>query len=191
MLYYRPSLHIMNRLLINLCLIILPSCLSLDPPILATSSQPILTQKELKISSNSPFVINFGKKSLTIPQQQQNGPILLTFFIPNCEPCGRLVRLLNQIQSQFSEQELTLLGACIAPSGCIQLKDFIATYKPLYPNGQSELPYATRTQTKQGPFGTIVAVPTTYLLDSTGSLIESFHGSLPLQYVIKLIEDAQ
>ena len=168
----------------------LTACLSISPPSLAPSSlqQSKPSSVQHAFSKTIPFIINMGKERLILPKVDQDKPIILTFFTPNCEPCGIVTRTLNQLKNQEIANDVELYGVCIASRGCIQLREFISTYRPLYPTGYSELSFKAETQMREGPFGPVIAVPITYLVSSNGKLIESFNGSLPLQYVIKLIK---
>ena len=177
--------RISKDLLTSLCLISLwiTGCVAVQAPILTDPSSP----KVEPGSKVRPIQLIYRGEPSDLSSLTDNAPLLLTLFKPSCSTCGEISQTLSQIKLTLVDHPLSVVGLCVEANGCVQLREFNEKYRPRYVLTQLP-PYASSRLDDFMPFGKVSAVPTTYLIDSQGTLIESFHGSLPLQYVITLVE---
>ena len=159
----------------------LASCIALQKPNLAKPSLPI---SQVGQSLNKSFKLYERQVPLLLTNQGQM--TILTLLNTNCPPCGEVVRQLN-ILKQEPDLQFTLYGMAVYSNDPIVIKDIKVNYRPLFPvaNVQGSLGLINIKQSL--PFNEIATVPVTYLIDEDGHLLESFFGSLPLRYIMKLI----
>ena len=175
----RSMIHYLS-LLSGPCLL-LSACISLQP---FKVVDPSVAQPQEGSQLNASFSIIVNQTQVKI---QQSKVIILTLFTPECSPCGQIVRQLNILTQKIPSTSLALYGVCIEPNGCVRLNDFESAYRPDFTLGIIESSFRPSSLEKTLPFGSVQAVPITYLLTEDGTLIESFVGSIPVQYVIKQV----
>ena len=169
--------------LVTFSALCLGSCISVQPPQILTSTH------SLQIKNLNPnFRLILDKVHLDLTDKSPN-LIILTLLTPDCSSCGQTVQQLNSIQTNQWQTKVKVYGACITSNGCMWLKEFNSAYRPQFPIGITEPTYTPLNRRTNIPFDPISAVPITYLMKGDGTLIESFIGSIPLQYVIKQIEN--
>ena len=160
----------------------LGACISVQPP------QILKSTRSVQIKNLNPnFRLILDKVHLDLAKSSHL--IILTLLTPDCSSCGQTVQQLNSIQTDQWQTKVKVYGACITSNGCMWLKDFNSAYRPQFPIGITEPTYTPLNRRTNIPFDPISAVPITYLMRGDGTLIESFIGSIPLQYVIKQIEN--
>ena len=168
-----------------LCLLSLwiTGCVAVQAPILTAPSTP-------KIEPGArvrPIQLIYRGEPSDLPSLTDGGLLILTLFKPSCSACGEISQVLSQIKLTLADHPLSVVGLCVEANGCVQIREFNEKYRPRY--ALTQLPPSASIRLDESmPFGEVSAVPTTYLIDSKGILIESFPGSLPPQYVITLLK---
>lgn len=158
------------------------ACISLQPfKVIEPSVSPPAEGSKL----NSAFSLIVNQVQLNVLQKRI---VFLTLFTPECSPCGQVVQQLNRLVKLKETYSIALYGVCIEPNGCVRLNEFISAYRPAFTLGIIESSFRPTSLEKTLPFESLQAVPITYLLKEDGTLIESFVGSIPMQYVIKQID---
>ena len=159
----------------------LVSCIALQKPNLAKSSLPI-SQVGQRLNNN----FQLYERQALLPLTNQGQITILTLLNTNCSPCGEVVRQLN-ILKQEPDLQFTLYGMVVYNNDPIVIKDIKVNYRPLFPIASVQGGLRTINIKQSLPFNEISTVPVTYLIDEDGHLLESFLGSLPLRYILKLI----
>ena len=159
------------------------ACVAVQPPMIASSS----ISSPLRGQTVNNVQVQTHEGPLDLMSLAQGHFLLVTLFLPQCVACGQVSQLLNQIMESDLTGQVKVIGVCVAPSGCVQMRDFVTRYRPRYQ--MTKLLSTLRRVEGRGDllFGPVVAVPITYLIDQRGRLIEAFRGLFPIQYVIKTI----
>lgn len=178
----RSSIHL-SLLLPLLLTLLLMGCVSAQAPLIAPPSSKQATMGTLV----KPIQLIIKGEPFDLQKSKEDQLTLLSLFKPTCSLCGEVSQTLSKIILSDVATKVQLIGICVEENGCVQLREFQEHYRPRYPLAQL-LDASKLSLSEQLPFGLVSAVPTTYLIDSNGALIESFHGSIPLQYVITLIK---
>ncbi|NNE44045.1 MAG: redoxin domain-containing protein [Gemmatimonadetes bacterium] len=98
------------------------------------------------------------------------GLLLIDFWATWCKPCIQAIPELTEIQSDFAEQGLRVVGVSIDEKGADHVRKFVEKKK---------IPYAVAVDHGEAPawaaFG-IAAVPSAFLLDADGRIIAEWKG---------------
>ncbi len=102
-------------------------------------------------------------------------PTLLLYFATWCEEC---IRELPKLHNLEREEGLQVLGITLDPKPQEAMASIHQAWRP------SKILLPDEENLKgESPFGSIEALPTSFLLDSRGALLEVFHGSIPVQHL--------
>ena len=109
-------------------------------------------------------------------------PLVVTVFTSWCQPC---LSILEQLDATRTIPEYAEKFDVVAVSVDQNLGPVLTAFLE-----QLDVKYAVvqadeKTRFGHGPFGRIAAVPTTYLLDSEGRLIETLVGGVPIDHLVR------
>jgi len=104
--------------------------------------------------------------------------VLVDFWATWCAPCREEVPMLNQLHTTFGDRGFTVLAISDEDVGAI--REFVDDHDVVYPN----LVGTTEVSERFGVLG----LPTGYLLDAEGKIVESFLGPKPSKILIAKIE---
>ncbi len=94
--------------------------------------------------------------------------VIIDFWATWCPPCRKGIPDLINIQNEF-KNDLIVIGVCTDKNGKEDLPEFIRSQGINYP-------IAFSTDEVENAYGGISAVPTTFIIDRHGTIIESHVG---------------
>ncbi len=157
------------------------SCVALQEPYL---DRPSFTKSRMGQALNRQFQLIRRQELVPIPDQDKL--TILTLLSTECSPCNQVVKQLNQLQQEV-DISFNLYGMTVYRSDPMILKEVKMSYRPSFPIISVNKGIRTKAVEQNLPFNDLATLPVTYLIDQNGRLIESFFGTIPLRYVIRLI----
>jgi peroxiredoxin len=112
--------------------------------------------------------------------------VLVNFFATWCFPCVAELPTLEALQRDYGPQGLQVVGVGMDLEGAQVLAPFADHYELRYP----VLVADERILSGQSHFGTIVALPTSFILDRQGRVVAAWQGLAGHEDVAKAIEKA-
>ena len=100
--------------------------------------------------------------------------VIVDFWATWCGPCRAEVPDFVRLQEKFGGQGLVILGLSLDENGEKLVRDFVAEYKVNYPMLLANPETARR-------YGGIVGIPTTFVLDRKGRIVQKFIGQTELK----------
>lgn len=127
----------------------------------------------LKLNNNTSFDFAFLKDDLlSLPSKR---PVMFVFFTTSCLPCNAQINVLNVLAKEYKSLQIigVLLEANVSQT---DLLDFIKkqNVKYLLANGEDNFAFAKN-------LGSILEIPSLYLYSSSGKLLRSYTGLMPLE----------
>jgi peroxiredoxin len=110
--------------------------------------------------------------------------VLVNFFATWCFPCVAELPTLEALQRDYGPRGLQVVGAGMDLEGAQVLAPFAEHYELRYP----VLVADERILSGQSVFGTIVALPTSFILDRQGRVVAAWQGVAGHEDVAKAIE---
>ena len=111
--------------------------------------------------------------------------MVVTYFATWCKPCLRLVPRLDRLAyGKVPLRGMVFLPISVDQKARTVLKSFVEAQRirgPVLLPNRAELRRRT-------PFGRLVGVPTTFIIDRTGRTVETFVGDIPLAYVRRRVQ---
>lgn len=140
----------------------------------SSSSQPFL----LKFVQNPEPVPPFSLQSFTgqtlDPAEWRGKVVILNFWATWCGPCRYEIPELMAMQKQF-QGALQVVGLSVDDEPASQVKAFIGRFGVNYP-------IAMAGERLQDEFGGILALPTSFILDRQGRVVNKHIGLVPRDY---------
>jgi peroxiredoxin len=101
---------------------------------------------------------------------ESNGKVrLIDFWATWCKPCVEEIPMFKELQAAYGERGFTIVAISDEPSGVI--REFVETHAIDYPNLIDPGDVAEQ-------YG-VLALPSAYLIDREGKVIETFQGPKP------------
>jgi thiol-disulfide isomerase/thioredoxin len=95
--------------------------------------------------------------------------VVLDFWATWCGPCRMEIPGFIALQKQYGDQGLIVVGASVDEGGAAVVKKFADQLGINYSVGVAD-------ETLQGAFGEIVGLPTTFIIDRQGRLVDKHLG---------------
>ena len=201
--------HLWIIVIITSSLLPVLGCSSASDLRLAPSSSPHFENTYVKrLCHQSPHLSKRSIQEISFPYTDDHSHILITLFTADCLPCIEVIHKLNVLSNTLPSSQVRVIGLCIDPQACPRFDQFSQISQPRFEVGvmsscslQSSdqfdgflIPKEKQDKKKLYDLAApqehvIVGVPSSYLIDKEGDIIESFLGPIPLAYVIKLIKD--
>jgi thiol-disulfide isomerase/thioredoxin len=113
-----------------------------------------------------------GTSGTFVPEALAGRVTLVNFFATWCFPCLGQLGLLSDFQRQLGPSGLTVVAVGMDLEGLQVLHPFVSEINPGFP----VLAVSEDMREGQTPFGRIPVLPTTFLLDRQGRIIEGWPG---------------
>jgi thiol-disulfide isomerase/thioredoxin len=97
---------------------------------------------------------------------------VIEFWATWCMPCLSEIPAFNELQRQYGDRKLVVLGMAVKSGAEPVLKEFVRSHNMTYKIGIA-------TYKTEWDFGGVKAVPTTFLFDKQGNLRKVFVGAHP------------
>ena len=156
-------------------------------PVKTTPAQP---QAQSKSSKGNPArVITFNAsegRSISL-SDYQGAPVFMYVFTTWCQACVQDLPRLNQMSAQLKSYGVEVIAVCAEGRGCPRLKEVTRQREFSFKMWVGDLLLARG----EGPYGPVLGVPVSYLIDSKGYLIDRFRGRPPLHYVMEILSNLQ
>jgi cytochrome c biogenesis protein CcmG, thiol:disulfide interchange protein DsbE len=116
---------------------------------------------------------DLGGRRLELMPLVKKGPVLLDFWATWCKPCVASMPRLQALHEKYAPLGLTIVGVSIdGPRNFAKVKPFVARARIGYPvvidaDGRLQRDYH------------VTAVPTAFLIDTTGAVVEVRQGYRP------------
>jgi thiol-disulfide isomerase/thioredoxin len=142
--------------------------------------------------AHAPYINLAGSSYTTIDGEpfsfsEKSGQVLLvTYFATWCFPCVAEVPDLIALQQTLGPKGFSVIGVGVDPLGSKVLLPFRDYYQIPYPILLAD----HDALAGQSPFGAIVGLPTSFILDRRGRLVRSVYGIVKRQALADAIEDA-
>jgi peroxiredoxin len=109
--------------------------------------------------------------------------VLLNFFATWCGPCRQEVPELVKLYERFRDRGLEIVGISLDMEGAAVLDPFVKQYR---------IPYPIVLGTRQTvlDYGGVRGIPTSFLIDREGSIIEHFVGWRPARVIEAAVVEA-
>ncbi len=112
--------------------------------------------------------------------QYENKVVILNFFATWCPPCRREIPDFVELMNEYGDR-LVILGVSLDKGDVESLRNFATSYGINYPilidDGQVSKAY-----------GPIRSIPTTFIIDRNGKIVEKIIGSRRKSYFEKVIK---
>ena len=109
-------------------------------------------------------------------------PLVVTLFTSWCRPCLVILQQLDATRTiPTYRDEFEVVAVSMDQKLGPLLDAFVTQLDLQYP----VLIADAKTRHGHGPFGRIVAVPTTYVIDSDGRLIDTLVGGAPIDHIVR------
>jgi len=106
--------------------------------------------------------------------------VVVNFFTINCQPCRAEMPDLNKIYQEKQGQGLQVLGICLGTDP-MRLR-FLAKQMNL------DYPFLVGTDEVDKAYGSIVVVPTTFIIDGQGNIVEKIEHARKKEFFENLIQ---
>jgi cytochrome c biogenesis protein CcmG/thiol:disulfide interchange protein DsbE len=95
--------------------------------------------------------------------------VLLDFWATWCGPCKIEIPWFIELQRQYKDKGFTVIGVSMDEGGWSEIRPFVEEMKMNYPVllGNDDI---------TGPFGGIEILPTTFVIDKQGRIVETHQG---------------
>jgi thiol-disulfide isomerase/thioredoxin len=120
------------------------------------------------------------------PQELAGKVVLVNFFATWCFPCLQEVPALRSLQERYAARGFTVVAVGMDLDGARVLAPYAEAYAPPYP----VLVASQELIEGRSPFGRILELPTSVLLDGQGRVLGAWTGLAPPERVAALIEAA-
>lgn len=107
--------------------------------------------------------------------------VVIDFWATWCGPCRKGVPEFVEMQSEFGEDNLAILGISVDRGNLDVVPEFAAAYEVNYP-------ILYHTPEVVMAYGGITAIPTTFIVDRDGYVRDYFRGYRPKTYFTEFIE---
>lgn len=135
-------------------------------------------QLVLKFVNNPAPVPAFSVHSLTgatlDPAMWRGKVVILNFWATWCGPCRYEISELEQLQQQFPNT-LQVIGLSVDEAPAAEVKSFVGHIGMTYPVGIAD-------DQLQARFGGILALPTSFVLDRQGRVVQKHVGLIPADF---------
>jgi thiol-disulfide isomerase/thioredoxin len=118
-------------------------------------------------------VTSFSGQTLT-PAAWRGKVVILNFWATWCGPCRYEIPELINLQQKF-QGSLQVIGLSVDEAPPDQVKTFIGRFGVNYPVGMA-------SEKLQGEFGGILALPTSFVIDRQGRVVQKHVGLVPEDY---------
>ncbi len=106
--------------------------------------------------------------------------VVVHLFTAWCQPCLNAIPALNALQSRAPQ--LKVVGVCVEGRGCPHLDELRRLFSPEYDIYLGD----ERLVRGDGPFGEVLGLPTTLLIDAEGRLVARAQGAVPVSLFARL-----
>ena len=106
--------------------------------------------------------------------------VMINFFTFFCAPCREEMPDLNKINNEFKDKGLQTLGIALS-SDPTQIR-FLVKQLGL------EYPVLTGSEKVSQAYGDVVVVPTTFIIDKQGKIVQAIMGTRKKEEFIKMIQ---
>lgn len=118
-------------------------------------------------------LISFGGQTLD-PSEWKGKVVILNFWATWCTPCRYEIPELMELQKQF-QGSLQVVGLSVDDSPAAFVKDFVKQIGFTYP-------VAMASEQLQDEYGGILALPTSFVLNRQGQVVEKHVGLVPASF---------
>jgi thiol-disulfide isomerase/thioredoxin len=129
-------------------------------------------------SAPSFHVVSFSGQPLD-PSEWKGKVVILNFWATWCTPCRYEIPELMQLQKQF-RGSLQIVGLSVDDSPAAQVKQFVQQIGFTYP-------VAMASEKLQDEYGGILALPTSFVLNRQGQVVQKHVGLVPADYYAAVI----
>jgi len=119
-------------------------------------------------------------KPITL-SQYKGKVILLDFWATWCGPCAQEIPHFVELSKKYQDKGLAIIGVSIDEGGAAAVKPFIEEHKVDYPIvlGNADL---------EKSYGGIQGIPTTFIINKSGKVVDSFVGYRDIDVFEKKIQ---
>ncbi len=127
-------------------------------------------------------------KTYSFAEYTKGKVVLLNFWATWCAPCRMEIPSFVEINKELPDDEFTIIGVALDRKGSVEqirklIKDFAKKQNVNYLNF---LP----TKDIISPYGEISAIPTTFIIDKKGNIVEKIRGAKHKSHFLKSIKKA-
>jgi peroxiredoxin len=108
--------------------------------------------------------------------------IILNFWATWCGPCRREIPGFVDLYRKYNEEGLEIIGVSVDQNGWEAVKPFVENYKVNYP-------ILMFNHKVIGDYGGIRGIPTTFIIDRKGKIVEKIVGLRPDSYFEKRVKE--
>ena len=112
---------------------------------------------------------------------QRGKVVLVNFWATWCGPCVIEIPDLQRLYNEYGDEGLTVLGVSVEDGDVDLVRDFVAMYEMTYPVAIS------MDLTEQ--FGGVYGLPTTFVIDKEGQIVERVIGLFPTEKMTPRLEE--
>ncbi|MEW6388750.1 MAG: TlpA disulfide reductase family protein [Thermodesulfobacteriota bacterium] len=106
--------------------------------------------------------------------------VVVNFFTIMCGPCRQEMPDLNQIYKENKQKGLQVLGICLQTDP--PMLRFLAKQMAL------DYPFLVGTDKVDQAYGSVAVVPTTFIIDRQGNIVQKIEGTRKKEEFLKIIQ---
>ncbi|CAK8721460.1 Peroxiredoxin [Candidatus Electrothrix aarhusensis] len=104
--------------------------------------------------------------------------LLVTFFATWCGPCLQEIPTLIRLQKELSKKGFSVIGLSVDKDGRYAVKELVEKEKINYP-------VLLSNHEATSGFGRIALIPTSFLINNDGEIVDEYHGHMGYQQLKK------
>ena len=137
-------------------------------------------------AADKPATPQFTLKNLEgneVRLADSNGTVrLVSFWATWCAPCREEIPVFKELQAAYGSKGFTLLAVSMDEGGA-------KVVKPFADENKIDYPVLLGGEDTAEAFGGIGGLPTTFILDRDGKIVESYFGAVPKRFLVAKVEE--
>jgi thiol-disulfide isomerase/thioredoxin len=146
-----------------------------DAPKVVAQVYPLISAEAPKNNMAADFVWDQNGKQVRFSEFTKGKFVLLNFWGTWCPPCRRELPDLEQIAAEIGNKNLVVIGVAMERTN--SMTEALSGVSTFWVTNQMNYPVIIGTGDLFDAYGGIEAVPTTFMIDDKGKIVNSIQGA--------------